>query len=58
MSNKKIYKKIAYTCVVLPVAVTNGIIGGISSVITVYFFRPIWNKITKLWEKNNERKIN
>ena len=51
-------KTFTYTCVVIPVAVTNGIIGGVSSVITAYFFRPIWNKITKLWEKNNERKIN
>ena len=58
MCQKKKYKKIVYTCVVVPVAVTNGIIGGISSVITAYFFKPIWHQITKLWEKNNERKIN
>lgn len=58
MCQKKKSKNIVYTCVVVPVAVTNGIIGGISSVITAYFFKPIWNKITKLWEKNDERKIN
>lgn len=38
---------------VVPVVVTtpiiNGVIGGISSVITVYFFKPMWEKITKLW---------
>jgi hypothetical protein len=37
-------KTIVYTCVVIPVAVANGIIGGISSVITAYFFKPVWNK--------------
>lgn len=46
-------KNIENQCVV-PVVVTtpiiNGIIGGISSVITVYFFKPIWQQITKLWE--------
>ena len=50
MTTKK--KNIAYTCVVVPVAVANGIIGGIASVITAYFFRPVWNQITKLWDKN------
>jgi hypothetical protein len=43
---------------VVPVVVTapiiNGIIGGISSVITAYFFKPIWDKITKLW-KNKDK---
>ena len=51
MCQKKKYKNIAYTCVVIPVAVTNGIIGGISSVITAYFFKQIWTKITKIWEQ-------
>ena len=50
MSNQK-KPNIVYTCVVIPVAVANGVVGGISSVITAYFFKPIWNKITKLWEK-------
>jgi hypothetical protein len=45
-------KQILYTCIVIPAAVTNGIIGGIFSVISSYFFKPLWNKITKLWEKN------
>ena len=53
-TNKK--KKFAYTCVIVPVAVANGIIGGISSVITAYFFKPIWDRTTKWW--NNERKTN
>jgi hypothetical protein len=43
---------------VVPVVVTapiiNGIIGGISSVITAYFFKPVWEKITKLW-KNKDK---
>jgi hypothetical protein len=51
MSNHK-KRNIVYTCVVIPAAVTNGIIGGISSVITAYFFKPLWNKITRLWEKH------
>ncbi len=42
---------------IVPVAVTtpivNGIIGGISSVITAYLFKPVWKKISKLWEKND-----
>jgi hypothetical protein len=33
-------KNILYTCVVVPVAVANGIIGGVSSVIASYFFNP------------------
>ena len=54
MTTKK--KNIVYTCVVVPVAVANGIIGGISSVITAYFFKPVWDRTMKWW--NNERKIN
>jgi hypothetical protein len=42
---------------VVPVVVTapiiNGIIGGISSVITAYFFKPIWDKIVKVWKTND-----
>ena len=54
MTTKK--KNIVYTCVVVPVAVANGIIGGVASVITSYFFRPVWEKTIKWW--NNERKTN
>lgn len=47
-------KKLKNQCVV-PIAITtpvvNGIIGGISSVITAYLFKPIWTKISKLWDK-------
>ncbi len=53
MTTKK--KTIVYTCVVVPAAVANGIIGGVSSVITAYFFKPVWDQIIKWW--NNERKI-
>ena len=49
MSNQKKFK---YTCIVIPAAVANGMIGGITSVITAYFFRPLWNQIAKLWEKH------
>lgn len=33
----------------IPVIIVNGIVSGIVSVITAYFFRPIWNKITEYW---------
>jgi|LakMenE18May11ns_1017448.scaffolds.fasta_scaffold9671509_2 hypothetical protein len=40
--------------VVVTAPIINGIIGGISSVITAYFFKPVWEKITKLW-KNKDK---
>jgi hypothetical protein len=43
-------KEIQYTCVPILIPVTNGILSGIASVISVYFFKPIWNRITKLWQ--------
>jgi hypothetical protein len=52
-------KDIENQCLV-PVVVTtpiiNGVIGGISSVITAYFFKPVWDKIVKTldWEKNEK----
>jgi hypothetical protein len=55
MSEKR--KSIIYACVAIPSAVVTGSISGISSVIASYFFRPVWNKIVTLWEKqktNNE----
>lgn len=45
-----------YGILMIPVVVVNGILSGIISVITAYFFKPIWHKIMGLW--NNERKIN
>jgi hypothetical protein len=48
-------KQSKFTCLVVPAAATSGIISGIFSVITVYFFKPIWEKTMKWW--NNERKI-
>lgn len=52
-------KNIENQCLV-PVVVTtpiiNGMIGGISSVITAYFFKPVWDKIVKVldWNKNEK----
>ena len=54
-------KNVIYTCVIIPSAVLTGTISGISGVIASYFFKPIWNKITKLWEKEkiiNEQNTN
>ena len=50
MTTKNSKKTIVYTCVVIPVAVANGIIGGISSVVTAYFFKPVWDKMTNWWK--------
>lgn len=47
MTTKK--KNIVYTCIIVPAAVANGIIGGISSVVTAYFFKPVWDKTVKWW---------
>ena len=49
MTTKTPKKNFVYTCVVIPVAVTNGVIGGISSVITAYFFKPLWDRAVKWW---------
>lgn len=38
--------------VVVATPVVNGVIGGISSVITAYFFKPVWEKIVKKWRWN------
>jgi hypothetical protein len=40
--------------VVVTTPVINGVIGGISSVITAYFFKPVWEKIVKVW-KNKDK---
>jgi uncharacterized membrane protein len=40
--------------IVIATPVANGVIGGISSVITAYFFKPVWEKITKLWENKDK----
>lgn len=49
MTTEKSKKNFIYACVIVPVALTNGIIGGISSVITAYFFKPIWDRFIKWW---------
>jgi hypothetical protein len=56
MNQKQPKKDFKYACIVIPVAVTNGIIGGISSVITAYLFKPVWDKIVKIldWNKNEK----
>jgi hypothetical protein len=41
--------------VLITTPVVNGMIGGISSVITVYFFKPVWDKITLIW--NNKKNV-
>ena len=50
--NEKKEKK--YTTLLIPVittvSISNGIISGITSVITAYFFKPIWLKIMN-WNK-------
>lgn len=48
-------KNIVYACIVIPPAIITGTISGISGVIASYFFKPVWNKITKIWEKNDEQ---
>lgn len=42
--------------VVITTPVINGVIGGISSVITAYFFKPVWEKIVNIldWNKNEK----
>jgi len=42
--------------VLITTPVVNGMIGGISSVITAYFFKPVWDKIIKTlnWNKNEK----
>lgn len=49
-------KKYKYTILVLPtitvVAIINGIVSGITSVIVSYFFRPLWNNIVKGWKND------
>jgi hypothetical protein len=39
--------------VVVTTPIINGVIGGISSVITAYFFKPVWEKIVKVLKKND-----
>jgi hypothetical protein len=50
-------KNIENQCIV-PIVITtpiaNGIIGGISSVITAYFFKPVWDKITLIWDNKKD----
>jgi hypothetical protein len=41
---------------VITTPVFNGIIGGISSVITAYFFKPVWEKIAKTLNWTNNEK--
>ena len=60
MSNYQQQNKNIENQCLIPVVVTtpiiNGMIGGISSVITAYFFKPVWDKIVKTldWNKNEK----
>lgn len=42
-----------YGILMIPVVVVNGMLSGIVSVITAYFFKPIWNRIIKKFEKKS-----
>lgn len=42
-----------YQVLIIPVVVANGILSGIISVITSYFFKPLWLKIMTWWNKSN-----
>ena len=46
-------KKDDYSVLMIPVVVVNGIVSGIVSVITAYFFRPIWNKLMNWWNNKS-----
>lgn len=48
-------KEQKYSVLMIPVVVANGIVSGLVSVITAYFFKPLWLKITKLWDKNKDQ---
>lgn len=41
-----------FKTLMIPVVIVNGVCSGMVSVITAYFFKPVWNKITKLWNKD------
>lgn len=43
-----------YTTLLIPVVVVNGIVSGIVSVITAYFFRPLWNKLMEWWHNGSD----
>lgn len=45
--NKDSDRQYKYTMLVIPAVVMNGMLSGIISVITAYFFRPIWHQATK-----------
>lgn len=53
MTLQKQPRKFKFTCLIIPAA-SSGIISGIFSVITVYFFKPVWEKTMRLIY--NERK--
>lgn len=53
-TNEPVEKQCIVPIVVVATPVINGILGGISSVIAAYFFKPAWDKITKLWESKDK----
>ncbi len=54
MTTQKPQRKSKFTCLVVPAA-TSGIVSGIFSVITVYFFKPVWERLMRV--VYNERKV-
>jgi hypothetical protein len=42
--------------IVVSTPIINGVIGGISSVIASYLFKPVWDRIVKLYTTNIEVK--
>jgi len=51
MEHKNSKNKDTFQILMMPVVVVNGIASGIISVITAYFFKPIWTKITNYFGK-------
>jgi hypothetical protein len=40
-----------FKTLMIPVVIVNGVVGGLVSVVTSYFFKPVWEKIMSRWDK-------
>lgn len=40
-----------FKTLMIPVVIVNGVVGGLVSVVTSYFFKPVWDKIMSRWQK-------
>lgn len=49
MENNKDNQDNQYKTLMIPVIVVNGIVSGVISVITSYFFKPLWNRAVTWW---------